>query len=331
MHTGVLMRKNWCLAAVLTVAALSAVRPVHGAQIAIEQSGRAEAWSGIVSLVKNEQLEAAYQLALRHKDDGDPRIWAFLGDCLSYGRGVKPDHGQALEYYRKASERIPYAKYRIGLFYAVGMAVPCDKDKAVELMDEALAAGYRPTPRLVQQTHVLLRTRLSEYADPKLKLRFPSRSPKFELSWSQRYLNHKVLGYSLRYGGSGEWLDLYVYDRGWGVIPNGISELSARDLRDAEEAVLAGVKNGTYKNFRDRIENLRGALPLSKLEYSWFSFTYDPAGVKDLRSVIVVFGARGKFFKIRYSGKVEDGEPPTRLPAMVVDFLNRLDAALIEN
>lgn len=324
------MRKIWCLAAVLTVAALAAAGSVHGKQTVAEQSGKAEAWSGIVSLVKNKQPEAAYQLALRHKDDGDPRIWAFLGDCLSYGRGVKPDHDQALKYYRKASERIPYAKYRIGLFYAVGMAVPCDKERAVELMDEALAAGYRPSSRLVQQTHILLRTKLSEYADPKLKLRFPSRSPKFFLVYRQPYLNHKVLGYSLRYSGNGEWLDLYIYDRGWGVIPNGISELSARDLRDAEAAVLAGVKSGAYKNFRDRTETGKGVLPFSKLEYSWFSFVYDnlPSNAEGLRSVVLVFGARGKFFKIRYSGKVESGVPPTQLPTMVDELLKQLDAAL---
>ena len=325
------MRENRCLAAVLTVMALAALQPVCGGQISGEQqSGKTDVWSGIVSLVRDKQPEAAYQLALRHKDDGDPRIWAFLGDCLSYGRGVKSDHKQAFEYYRKASSRIPYAKYRMGLFYAVGMAVPCDKDRAVELMDEAIAAGYRPNARLVQQTHILLRTKLSEYADPRLKLRFPSRSPEFSLIYRQPYLNHKALGYSLRYTGNGAWLDLYVYDRGWGAVPNGISELSARDLRDAEAAVLAGVKNGIYKNLRDRTGNRRGALPLSKLEYAWFSFVYDnqPSSAEGLRSVILVFGARGKFFKIRYSGKVENGASPTELPTMVAEFLKRLDAAL---
>ena len=190
------MRKNWCLTAILTVMALAAVQMVCGGQVSGGPDGT-DAWSGIVSLVKDKRAEAAYQLALRHKDDGDPRIWAFLGDCLSYGRGVKPDHKQSFEYYRKASARIPYAKYRMGLFHAVGMAVPCDKDKAVELMDEALASGYRPSARLVQQTHILLKTKLSEYADPKLKLRFPSRSDKFMLTGLQRYLNRKALGYSL--------------------------------------------------------------------------------------------------------------------------------------
>jgi len=316
------MRKIWCLAAVLTVMAFAAVQAFG--------EDKTDAWSSIVSLVKNNQPEAAYQMALSRENDGDPRIWAFLGDCLSYGRGVKPDHARSFEYYRKASVRIPYAKYRMGLFYAVGMAVPCDKDKAVELMDEALAAGYRPSTRLIQQTHILLRTKLSEYADPQLGLRFPSQSPKFSLAYRQPYLNRKVLGYSLRYGGSGEWLDLYIYDRGWGVVPDGVSELSARDLKDAEKAVLAGVKSGNYKNFRDRTENRRGVLPLSKLEYSWFSFAYDnlPSNAEGLRSVILVFGARGKFFKIRYSGKVENGVPPTELPTMVAELLKRLDAAL---
>lgn len=317
------MSRRWFGAVVAAVLAFGMAQAVFG-----EPPVGSEAWSEIVSLVKNRQPEAAYRSALRHENDGDPRIWAFLGDCLSFGRGVESDHKRSFEYYRKASARIPYAKYRMGLFYAVGMAVPCDKERAVELMDEALAAGYRPSARLIQLTHQLLRTELSEYADPALKVKFPSRSPKFELKWLQLYLNRKVLGYSLRYGGNGEWLDLFVYDRGWGSVPNGVSELSARDLRDAEEAVLTSVKNGMYKNFRERTGTRRDVLPLSKLEYSWFSFVYDPLPQKDLRSVILLFGARGKFFKIRYSGKVENGVPPERLPTMLADFLKHLDAAL---
>lgn len=322
------MNGKFLAAAIAAVAAFGVTQSVFGESTPREQSGKADAWSEIASLVKNKQPEAAYRLALKHENDGDARIWAFLGDCLSYGRGTDQDHRRAFEYYRKASERIPYAKYRMGLFYAVGVAVPCDKDRAVELMDEALAAGYRPGDRLIRQTHILLRTNLSEYVDPLLRLRFPSQSPKFSLTYRQLYLNHKALGYSLRYGGSGEWLDLFIYDRGWGVIPNGISELSSKDLRDAEEAVSAYAKRGVYKNIRDRIGTRRDVLPLSKLEYSWFSFVYDPVEAKGLRSVIIVFGARGKFFKIRYSGVPEKGVPSEQLPTMVADFLKRLDAAL---
>lgn len=321
------MGKKW-FGVLVMVLAFGAAAPVFGEQTPGEASAKADVWREIVSLFKGKKLEAACQLALRHENDGDPRIWTFLGDCFRFGYGVKPEHRRSFEYYRKAAERVPYAKYRMGLFYAVGVAVPCDKDKAVELMDAAIAEGYRPSARLVQQTHALLRTELSEYADPALKVNFPSRSPKFELKWHQRYLNPKVLGYSLRYGGEKAWLDLYVYDRGWGIIPNGISELSAKDLRDAEEAVMYGVKHGTYKNFRDRTATLKGVLPLSKLEYSWFSFVYDPEPQKDLRSVILIFGARGKFFKIRYSGAVEKDVPPERLPTMVADILTHLDSTL---
>ena len=287
------MSKTWLYMPLVAVLAFGAAAPVFGAQTPSEESVKAEAWSEIVSLFKGKKLEAAYQLALRHEIDGDPRIWAFLGDCLSFGRGVESDHKRSFEYYRKASARIPYAKYRMGLFYATGTAVPCDKDKAVELMDEAIAAGYRPSARLVRQTHILLSDKVSEYVDPKLKLRFPSRSEKFRIKSFDRFLNRRTSGYGLSYAGADEWLNVYIYDRGWGVIPNGISELSARDLRDAEEAVSAYAKSGAYKNVRDRTETQRGVLPLSKLEYSWFSFVYDPAGAKDLRSVIVVLGVEG--------------------------------------
>ena len=319
------MSKRWFGAVLAAVLAFGAVQTAFG-----DPAGGSATWSEIVSLCKSEQLKAAYQLALLHENDGDPRIWAFLGDCLSYGRGAEKDHRRAFEYYRKASVRIPYAKYRMGLFYAVGTAVPCDKDKAVELMDEAIAAGYRPSARLVRQTHMLLSDKLSEYSDPTLKLRFPSRTPSFSLVYRQRYLNHKALGYSLRYSGHDKWLDLYIYDRGWGVVPDGVSALSAKDLRDAEEAVLTYAKNGVYKNVRDRSAVQRGVLPLSKLEYSWFSFVYDnkPHDAENLRSVILIFGARGKIFKIRYSGVPEKEVPPTRLPTTVADFLTQLDAAL---
>ena len=318
------MSKRYLGAALAAVLAFGTVQTAFG-----EPAGGSATWSEIVSLVKSKQPGPAYQLALMHENDGDPRIWAFLGDCLSYGDGVEKDHGRAFEYYRKASARIPYAKYRTGLFYATGTAVPCDKDKAVELMDEAIAAGYRPSERLLQQTHILLSDKLSEYTDPKLKLRFPSRSDKFMLTGLQRYLNRK-LGYGLSYGGVNEWLNVYIYDRGWGIIPNGISELSAKDLRDAEEEVLTYAKKGVYRNVRDRSEDQRGVLPLSRLEYSWFSFVYDskPHNVEGLRSVILIFGARGKFFKIRYSGIPEKGVPPTQLPPMLEDFLKHLDAAL---
>lgn len=321
------MSKKW-FGVLVMVLAFGAVTPVLGAQNSGEASVKADAWSEMVSLFKSKKLEEAYQLALRHESDSDPRVWTFLGDCFSFGYGVKPDHRRSFEYYRKAAERVPYAKYRMGLFYAVGMVVPCDKNKAVELMDEAIAAGYRPSARLVQQTHVLLRTELSEYADPALKVKFPSHSPKFELKWLQRYLNHKVWGCSLRYGGENAWLDLFIYDHGWGVVPNGISTVSDKALAEAEQEVMQLVKNGAYKNFRDRTETQRGVLPQSKLEYSWFSFVYDPRRQEGLRSVILIFGARGNFFKIRYSGAVEKDVSPTQLPTMLEDFLKQLDAAL---
>ena len=312
------------LAAVLT---FGTVQTVRGEQAA-EQSGKADAWSEIVSLFKSGQSEAAYRLALRHENDGDIRIVCVIGDCLCDGIGTKADTKRAFEYYRKAAERIPYAKFRMGILYAAGEGVPCDKDKALELMDEALAAGFRPNEALAVKAIELLRTGLSEYTDPALKVKFPSRSPKFELKWHQRYLNPKVWGYSLRYRGENAWLDLYIYDHGWGVVPDGVSQLSDKAIADAEDEVRQAVRSGTYKNFRDRTETRKGVLPLSKLEYSWFSFVYDHRANKGLRSVILIFGARGKFFKIRYSGMVEKDVPPDQLPTMVAELLQQLDAAL---
>lgn len=324
------MSRRWLGAVVAAVLAFGTVQTVFGEPSPGGQPRNDATWSEIVSLVKSKQPGPACQLALLHENDGDPRIWAFLGDCLSYGQGIEKDHRRAFEYYRKASARIPYAKYRMGLFYATGTAVPCDKDKAVELMDEAIAAGYRPSSRLIRQTHVLLRTPMAEYADPALKLAFPSSSATFQMRFLQRYLNSRTSGYSLRYGAPREWLDLFVYDGGLNVVPDGVSAVSAEELGKAEKAVLFGVEKGMYKNFRDRTATRKGVLPASKLEYAWFSFVYDnkPQNAEGLRSVILIFGARGKFFKIRYSGVVEKGVSPEQLPTMVADFLKHLDAAL---
>lgn len=282
----------------------------------------------IFSLVKNRQPEAAYRLALQHENDGDARILALLGDFLSDGIGVKADRDRAFEYYRKAADRNPYAKFRMGIFYALGIAVPCDKDKACDLIAEAKQAGVKLDFKQERKVHSLLSTELSDYTDPELKLRFPSSSPKFRLSHLQRYLNRRVLGYSLKYESNDEWLDLYIYDRGYDRVPDGVSELSAKELRDAEASVRYCIKEGMYRNFRDRTGNRDGVLPETGLKYTWFSFCYDIEKAAGLRSATLIFGARGKFFKIRYSGKVEKGVPPEQLPTMLADFLKHLDAAL---
>lgn len=325
---GKMMRKYCFLTFVLPLLAFGAAPAVRAADASEAQTVKEEVWTRILSLHRDKQYNAAYELALRHENNGDARIWAFLGDCLCFGFGTERDHGRGFGYYRKAAERIPYAKFRMGLFYAVGEVVPCDKDKACDLMWEAMSAGYRPDAKLVMKLSVLLQSKLSEYTDPILKLRFPERSPKFNLMWLQRYPNRRVLGYSLRYGGTGEWLDLFIYDGGLGAVPDGVSPASDKALRDAEAEVMYLVRSGRYGKFRDRTETLRGRLPLSKQDYAWFSFVYDPGRTKDLRSVILIFGARGKFFKIRYTGTPEKGVPAAQLPTMVADFLGQLDSAL---
>ena len=292
-------------------------------------TGKSDAFDEIVSLVKSRQTEAAYRLALWHEHDGDARISVFLGDCLSYGiGGIKADRDRAFEYYRRAADRVAYAKFRMGIFYAAGIAVPCDKDRACDLMTEAVQAGYKLDFQQSRKAHSLLLTELSDYTDPALKLRFPSSSPKFGLKYLQRYLNRRVLGYSLRYQAADEWFDLYIYDRGYAGVPDGVSEISDKELRDAEASVRYCIKEGMYRNFRDRTGNREGVLPRTGLKYTWFAFCYDTEQAAGLRSAALVFGARGKFFKIRYSGKVEPGVPPEQLPTMPADFLKHLDAAL---
>lgn len=313
---------------VVMILMLAGVQLLCGASAAIERQDPDAVWKEIVSLIDNKRPGEAFLLALRHEKDGDPRIWAFLGDCFSNGDPAAPDFTRAFELYRKAAKSVPYARYRMGAAYAVGRGVPCDKEKAWTLIDDLVTDGFRMNARQVREIQRLLQSSLSEYTDAALKIRFPTVSQKFELSGMSRYFPKKFLGYSLRYDGAGEWIDLYIYDGSRGNVPDGVSPQTLEMLRAAERDVQTMVKMGRYGNFRQRTENQRGILPSQKLDYTWFSFMYDKETEKNLRSVILIFGARGKFFKIRYSGTVEKDVPPEKLPTMVADFLNHLDAAL---
>ena len=312
------MMKKRCFAAVLALL----VCGVFPAVFAGEKAAPG-AFAKIAALVR----KAAHRLAHRYENRDDPRVWAFLGDCLR----EKGDGVGAAKYYRKAAARLPYAKFRLGGLYAAGNGVPCDKDKACELMTEALEAGYAvDSESSASDLLAMMCTPLRDYTDPKLKLHFPAQSPKFKLVLLVRPPERR-LGYCLVYegmGSEGEHTDLWVCGDGDVVVPDGLSPITEKKLKEPEEEVSLFARFEFCKNVRERTATQKGRLPLSGLDYAWYSYLYDRGGKVGWRSVTLIFGARGKSFMLRYSGAVEKDVPSEKLPTMVADLLQHLDAAL---
>ena len=325
-------KRFWCVC-IVSVLLLMAVPLTHGEQAEKKQlDNRQTVWTEIEALIKSNQIKEAFKLALKNEHNGNPKILAFLADSYTNGWGTDKDYNKAVYYYRKSADFIPYCKYRLGLFYAFGVGVPNDKDKALDLIDEACAAGYKISEKDSQQLVQCLQTELNEYTDRDIRLRFPSSSKNFKLVLLQRYVDRKKLGYSLRYiGQEDEWLDLYIYTMGLNRIPDGVSSVTTNHLEMALDAVKEFVRRGMYNNFRDLTTTKKGVLSRTGLNYEWFSFVYDPAAQKDMRSVTLILGARNRIIKIRYSGKAVADMPSKGLPTMVKDLLNHLDRVLTQN
>ena len=61
-----------------------------------------------------------------------------LGAMYEYGRGLKPNDGEAAIWYRMAAEQgVPDAQYRLGVFYDYGWGIKADPEKAVRWYTQA--------------------------------------------------------------------------------------------------------------------------------------------------------------------------------------------------
>ena len=299
------------------------------------QSNSKTTWQEIVELLNNNREHEAFQLALKHQDENNPQLWCYLGICYKRGvKDVKPDMAKALHFLQKAENTMPFAKFQIGLMYALGNGVERDIDKAWELTSEAVNHGYRLSERENNLLLDKLATPLTEYSDAQLKLHFPG--PEFKLSWKQCYVPKQALGYSLRYKLSNGKLDLYVYNKNIKDIPDGVSTLVQNELKEVEMLVQNMQKKGLYQNVRKPSETNLGQLKTTGIHYVWNSFAYDYGELKYQQSITLVFGAFGQFFKLRYTGK---DAPPTEnaenakndnqsLPKEITNFLNKLDAEI---
>ena len=319
---------------------------VLGASLAVAgesvpaQAKAKSTWDLVSELLEENRESDAFQLALKHKDEDDPRLICFLGSCYVKGKVVKQNTAEALRYFRRSENEVPLAKYYVGLFYALGENLQRDLDKGWSLMSEAIERGVRLTNKEEERLIQLLTNELSEYYDPELKLRFPGGDS--GLKSISRYLPKSLLGYSLRYAyASGNAkLDLYVYNPTSTPVPDGVSDATQKEIENAAMAVKYFEKMGRYKNIREAKSRGNGKLKESGLEYSWQSFCYDPGEQKDLWSVILTFGARGKIIKLRYTSPIKtllQGDEAdinklldqeAFLPPMVTLILDRLDVEL---
>lgn len=299
------------------------------------QSNAKNTWQEIVKLLNNKREDDAFQLALEHQDENDPKLWCYLGLCYMHdGKHYNADIPKALQYFHQAEKYIPFAKYQIGLIYAFGDGIGRDQDVAWKWLSEAVDCGYQLSENDKKNLLELLFTPLTEYSDSQLKLRFPGQE--FNLKFLQRYIPKQTLGYSLRYDLIVGKLDLYVYNKNNKPIPDGVSSLTQDELKEAENTVLYLQKIGSYQNVRNQSEINLGQLKTSGLHYAWYSFVYDQGEVTNWQSITLIFGAFRQFFKLRYSGKAffssENDENTKKkiqlLPKEIINFLNQLDSEI---
>lgn len=82
---------------------------------------------------------------LRLADTGDPEAQVALGYAHSNGRGVAPDRGAGLEWYRRAAERgHPVASFTLGDYYERGTGVAEDWQEAVRWYTRSAEADFAP-------------------------------------------------------------------------------------------------------------------------------------------------------------------------------------------
>ena len=113
-----------------------------------------------------------------------------------------------------------------------------------------------------------------------------------------------------------------------------------KEIEQAAMVVKYMEQMGRYKNIREASSKGNGKLKASGLDYSWQSFCYDPEDRKDLWSVILAFGARGKIIKYRYTSPIrvllqgdekaidELLKKEAFLPPMMTFILNMMDQEL---
>lgn len=67
----------------------------------------------------------------------------YLGISYEYGRGVRRDDVEAVNWYKKASAQgLPFAQYKLGVMYDNGWGVPANDTEAVKWYSKAAEQGH---------------------------------------------------------------------------------------------------------------------------------------------------------------------------------------------
>lgn len=95
---------------------------------------------------------------------GDPHAQLFYGYLLDNGMHLQANSKQAAAYFAAAAEKVPLAKYNLGLLLLLGRGVAKDEPRAMRLFDEVLKVQQieQATVRLAQ-----FHMRERRYADAK--------------------------------------------------------------------------------------------------------------------------------------------------------------------
>jgi TPR repeat protein len=65
----------------------------------------------------------------------------FMGNYRMFGKGIAQDEAEAVEWYRKAAEKVPDGMAELGLCYLTGSGVERDEAKGKELLTKAFQQG----------------------------------------------------------------------------------------------------------------------------------------------------------------------------------------------
>ena len=75
-------------------------------------------------------------------EQGDAKAQFNLGDCYYFGKGIKKDYNEAVQWFRKAAEQgHASAQFILGHCYDAGDGVSKDTAKAIEWYKKAAAQG----------------------------------------------------------------------------------------------------------------------------------------------------------------------------------------------
>ena len=294
------MKKRILLTAwlILALGGLAAAEPADEPD---DDGGPLTPWEEIVVAFRNGDLDAAFKKAREHEKSGDPDIICFLGDCYRNGAGTPVDGAAAMRCYKRVSD-ISYARFAMGCLYVNGNGVPVDKEKARKLIESAIADGMTFSAEMHASIIDWLRSKVKRYRDAALTVTFPEQAGDLQLKTRTLYMPAKKLGYSLDYKSSDGYLNLYIYNQAIADIPDGLPQVTLDELSGTFEEIAYLAKKGMYRNVRARTGVKRGELKKSRLPFAWEGFVYDFSDdFPGARTYILVFSAKKRFFKIRYT------------------------------